>query len=258
MLLNFIGNLLGVKTDQAVNAGVEALVRWDPQGATEAEMRTMEQHLDELGLNVAKARQNFDREQKEADAIQTLSHQRMAAAEALQNQANGETDPARKAAIEKSLTTLIDMMEKMAPDVEREVRDAADAKQFLEQLEDAYAEAGGRLRTARSELDNAQRDMARAAQQREVAQQAAEAARQTAGLSRTTSGLNIALQAMHDNAAKDLASADAAAAKAKLLAPTHPEKDDPNIAAAMAAASGHGPTPVGVANRLAALKAKIG
>jgi hypothetical protein len=84
-------------------------------------MRTMEQHLDELGLNVAKARQNFDREQKEADAIQTLSHQRMAAAEALQNQANGETDPARKAAIEKSLTTLIDMMEKMAPDVERAV-----------------------------------------------------------------------------------------------------------------------------------------
>ena len=258
MLLNFIGNLLGVKTDQAVSAGVEALVRWDPQGATEAEMRTMEQHLDELGLNVAKARQNFDREQKEADAIQALSHQRMAAAEALQNQANGETDPARKAALEKSLTTLLDMMEKMAPDVEREVRDATDAKEFLEQLESAYAEAGGRLRTARSELDNAQRDMARAAQQRDVAQQAAEAARQTAGLSRTTSGLNIALQAMHDNAAKDLASADAAAAKAKLLSQTHPEKDDPNIAAALAAASGQGPTPVGVANRLAALKAKLG
>jgi chromosome segregation ATPase len=258
MVMQFIGNLLGVKATQAVNAGVEALVRWDPQGATEAELRTMEQHLDELGMQVAQARQNYDREQKEADAVQALSHQRMAAAEALQNQANGETDPARKADLQKSLTTLVDMMEKMAPDVDRTTHDVADAKQFLEQLEAAYADAGGKLKTARSELDRAQRDMTRAAQQREVAQRQADAARQAAGLSQTTSSLNIALKAMNENAARDLASADAAAAKAKLLAPTHPEKDDPNIAAAMAAASGQGPAPIGIANRLAALKAKLG
>jgi chromosome segregation ATPase len=258
MVLQFIGNLLGVKADQAVNAGVEALVRWDPQGATEAELRTMEQHLDELGMQVARARQNYDREQKEADAVQALSHQRMAAAEALQNQFNGETDQTRKASLEKSLTTLLDMMEKMAPDVDRETRDAADAKQFLEQIEAAYADAGGKLKTARSELDNAQRDMARAAQRREVAQQQAEAARRAAGLSQTTSSLNIALKAMNEAASKDLASADAAAAKAKLLTPTHPETEDANIAAAMAAASGKGPAPVGVANRLAALKARLG
>ena len=96
--------------------------------------------------------------------------------------------------------------------------------------------------------------MARAAQQREVAQRQAEAARQAAGLSQTTSSLNVALNAMNENAAKD----HAAAAKAKLLAPTHPERDDPNIAAATAAASGQGPAPIGAANRLAALKAKLG
>src|SRR5690348_3581531 len=169
MVMQFISNLLGVKADRMVNAGVEALVRWDPQGATEAELRTMEQHLDELGMQVAQARQNYEREQKEADAIQTLSHQRIAAAEALQNQANGENDPARKAALEKSLTTLLDMMEKMAPDVDREAQDAADAKQFLEQIEAAYADAGSKLKTARSELDRARRDMTRAAQRREVA-----------------------------------------------------------------------------------------
>jgi len=258
MVMQFIGNLLGVKADKIVNAGIEALVRWDPQGATEAELRTMEQRLDELGLQVAQARQNYDREQKEAEAIQALSHQRLAAAEALQNQTNGETDPARKAGLEKSLATLIDMMEKMAPDVERELADAADAKQFLEQIETAYADAGGKLKTARSELERAQRDMVRAAQRREAAEQQAEVARQAAGLSRTTNSLNTALKAMNESAARDVASADAAAAKAKLLAPTHPEKDDPNIAAAMAAASGEGPAPVGVANRLAALKAKLG
>src|SRR5262247_1505181 len=55
-LFTFMRNFLGVKTDQAVQAGVEALVRWDPQAATAAELRAMEQHLDELGLQVAQAR----------------------------------------------------------------------------------------------------------------------------------------------------------------------------------------------------------
>ena len=69
MVLRFMGNLIGVKANQAVTAGVEALIRWDPKSATEAELRTMEQHLDELGTQVAQARQSYDREQKEADAI---------------------------------------------------------------------------------------------------------------------------------------------------------------------------------------------
>ena len=48
-MLTFISNLVGVKADKAMQAGVEALVRWDPQSASEAELRTMEQHLDDLG-----------------------------------------------------------------------------------------------------------------------------------------------------------------------------------------------------------------
>jgi chromosome segregation ATPase len=258
MVMQFIGNLLGAKADRAVNAGIEALVRWDPQGATEAELRTMEQHLDALGMQVARARQNYDREQKEADAIRTLAHQRMAAAEMLQNQAKTESDPARKAAVEKSLATLLDMMEKMAPEVDREAGEATDAKSFLEQLEAAYADSGGKLKSARSALESAQREMTRAARRRETAQEQAEAARRAAGLSQTTSSLNVALKAMNENAARDMAAADAAAAKARLLAPTHPEKEDPQIAAALAAVAGEKPAPTAVTDRLAALKAKLG
>ena len=52
-MLGFLRNFAGVKADNAVQAGVEALVRWDPEGASEAELRTMEQHLDDLGRQVA-------------------------------------------------------------------------------------------------------------------------------------------------------------------------------------------------------------
>jgi chromosome segregation ATPase len=255
-MLQFIGNLLGVKTDQAVNAGVEALVRWDPQSATEAELRTMEQNLDDLGLQVARARQEYDREEKEAEAIQATSKQRMAAAEQLQAQVNAATDPAMKSNLEKSLGLLVDMLEKMQPDIDRETKQAADAKSFLEMLEGTYAEAGGKLKAARGALEQAQRDMARAAQEKQTAERQAEMARQAAGLTQSTSGLTIALKTMQDAAAKDLQSADAAAAKARLLRPSKPEQDDPNIAAALAAASGHPVVGTSLADRLAALKAK--
>lgn len=254
-MFTFVRNLLGVKTDQAMQGAVEALVRWDPQSATEAELRTMEQHLDELGRQVAEARQAYNREQKEAEAIKALLAQRMAAAEQLQAQFDAATDPARKASLEKSLETIVGLLEEMTPDVEREVKDAEDAQAFLDMLEKNYAEAGAKLKRARSDLDRARRDMTRADQQRDMAERQAEAARRVAGLTGATSSLNVALKAMQDSAAKDLASAEAANAKAKLLAPSSPEAEDPNIAAALAAASGK-PTASSLSDRLAALKAK--
>ena len=257
MALAFIRNLVGVKTDRAVQSGLEALVRWDPQSATEAELRTMEQNLDGLGMQVAEARRAFDKEQREAAAIVALSNQRMAAAEHLQRQMEA-ADPAQKASIEASLNKLIGMLEEMAPEIEREKQEAADARDFLEMLESTYNEAGNKLKSARSALTKAQRDMSRAEQQRNMAERREEAARQAAGLAGATSGLTVALKAMQDAAAKDLAHADAAAAKAKLLTPSRPEQEDPNIAAALAAASGAGPKPTSAAERLAALRSKMG
>ena len=107
-MLAFLKNLAGVKMDKAAQAGIEALVRWDPKSASEAELRTMEQNLDELGREVALARQGYDKEKREADTIQALSHQRMAAAEQLQQQINNEGDPTRKAAVEYVLVCAVE------------------------------------------------------------------------------------------------------------------------------------------------------
>lgn len=257
-MLAFFRNLVGVKRDQAVTGAVEAIVRWDPQSATEAELRTMEQHLDELGRQVAQARIAYDKERKEAEAIQSLSRQRMAAAEQLQSRMEMEADPGKKAELERSLSTLVGMLESMAPEIQREEEDARDAGDFLRSLEETYEQAGQKLKSARSELDRAQRDMGRAAQQREAAERRAEASRQAAGLSKATSGLSVALKAMQENAERDLAQAEAANSKAKLLAPTRPEKDDPHIAAAMNAVTGSGAPQGSLSDRLAALRKRSG
>lgn len=258
-MLRFIRHFAGVKADQAMQAGIEALVRWDPKGATEAELRSMEQHLDELGLEVAKARAAYEREQKEAEAIKALLDQRMAAAELLQQQIAAETAPARRAQLEASLNRLLDLLEEMTPEVEREANEAAEARDFLALLEKTYADAGAKLKEARRQLERAERDMKRAAQQRELAERQAEAARRAAGLGHATSSLNVALKAMNEAAAADLAKAQAASAKAKLLAPTTPEQEDPHIAAALAAVGGTGSVPAAASasERLARLKARI-
>ncbi len=254
-MLSFIRNLVGVKTDQAVNGAVAAIVRWDPQSATEAELRTMEQNLDEVGRQVAQARMAFDKERKEADAIQGLSRQRMAAAEQIAQRMEAEANPATKSDLERSLGTLVAMLEEMAPDVEREKQDVVDAEAFLQSLEDTYQQAGQKLKSARAELTRAQRDMGRAEQQRGMAERRAEAARQAAGLAHATSGLSVALKAMQDSAQRDLAEAEAANAKARLLTPTVPEKEDRNIVDAMAAVQGK-VTAGSVTDRLAALRGR--
>ncbi len=254
-MLSFIRNLVGVKTDQAVNGAVAAIVRWDPQSATEAELRTMEQNLDEVGRQVAQARMAFDKERKEAEAIQGLSRQRMAAAEQIAQRMEAEANPATKSDLERSLGTLVAMLEEMAPEVEREKQDVVDAEAFLRSLEDTYQQAGQKLKSARAELTRAQRDMGRAEQQRGMAERRADAARQAAGLAQATSGLSVALKAMQDSAQRDLAEAEAANAKARLLTPTVPEKEDRNIADAMAAVQGK-VTAGSVTDRLAALRAR--
>lgn len=255
-MITFMRNLIGVKTDQAVRSAVEALVQWDPKSATEAELRTMEEHLDRLGRQVAEARMAYDREKKEADAIAQLSRQRLSAAEHLQRQIDSESDAARKAQLEKSLQTLVGLLEQMAPDVEREAQDATDAEEFLAMLEQTYAQAGEKLKSARSDLSRAERDMARAAQQRNVAEQRAEAARQAAGLGSATSGLGMALKAMRDTADREMAAAETANAKARLLKPTRPEEEDPNIKAALQAATGALPAPTSLSSRLDAIRAR--
>lgn len=253
----FIRNLVGVKADRAVNGAIEAIVRWDPKSATEAELRTMEEHLDQLGLQVAQARATYDKEKREADHIVALSQQRLAAAEQIQRRLEAEATPEGKRALETSMATLVGMLEQMAPDIERERQDATDAEAFLKSLEETYQQAGQKLRTARADLTRAERDMTRAEQQRQAAEQRAEGARQAAGLTNATSGLSVALKAMQDNAASSLAQAEAANAKALLLKPSRPEQEDPNIAAAMASVSGNMAIAGSLGDRLAAIKGRI-
>jgi len=253
---SFLTSFGKTKANDAVQAGIDALVRWDPKGASRAEMMEMEKHLDDLGRRVASARQGFKVEAAEYEQVAALYNQRLAAAQKLEEQIAVEVDSARKASLEKSLGTLVDQLEKQQPQLDQELKDKVDAEELLRRLESTYADAADKLRNGKESLERAHREMQRAQTEKERAQELAEAARQEAGLSRSTSGLNVALEAMQRQAEKTRQEAEAARMKADVLKVSSPERDDPNIAAAMNAAAGKPAPAASASERLAALKRK--
>ncbi len=234
------------KAKSLANALSEAIVKFDPEGATEAAIAEIEEKFDNLNVAFSKAKQTWEKENKEAQSILALYNQRLAAADFLQ------ADPSKA----EALNQLVAALEDMLPDIEREKQEAEDAKLDMDQLEGLVKQYAEKLKAARHTVEKAKKDMQRAEFQKERAKEIADAAAMAAGLSKSTSGLSSALDHMNKLAEQSKAEADAANRKARLLQPTSID-DHADIKAAMAAVSGNAPSALSIQDRMAALKNKV-
>lgn len=250
MFAKFIKHYGKGKIAEGITALNDAIVSFDPEGATEAAIAEMEENFDSLNKEFSKAKQEWSREQKEADTIVALYEQRLAAASHIQTQLETDADNAQ---LNEALTQLIDTLEGMSDDVEVEKEEAVDAKEVMDELGATVKMYADKLKSARSDMKKAARSMEKAERQQERAEAQADRAAQMAGLKKETSGLGSALESMNRQAAEAQAGADAAKRKADLLGPSKVEENDA-VAAAMAAVSGAAPAPVSAADRLAALR----
>lgn len=249
MNLHFFGSYASTKVKDAAKSAVDALVAFDPEGATQAQIDLMEKSLDSLGLKLSDVKRQYDEAKAHLDAAAKLNDTRLAAAELLQQQIS-----AGDASKQKSLDSLLTIVEQAQPELDGLKKDASDVKSYLDELQTAYSTAAEKLKAARRQLDQAHRDMERASLAESRAKDRAETAAIAAGVRTGGDTLNVALDAMQR---KTQAAQDAAAAanlKATTLAPQDHEKEDPAIAAALAAAAGAPAEPQSAADRLAALK----
>ena len=69
-MLSFLARFGKVKVGQISQSITEAIVRFDPETASEAQIAEFESQLNELTTKVATLRREYDKEQKEADAAQ--------------------------------------------------------------------------------------------------------------------------------------------------------------------------------------------
>jgi chromosome segregation ATPase len=254
-LFPFVRNFLGVKGDQAAQGVVEALVRLDPDGASQADLRAMEDDLDVAGRAIAKLRADLAHEQQEFDAINKQYTELMAAAELLQKKVDDPTAPeAQKPDVQKSLAKLLDRLEHTVPELDRDKKDVADTQALLAQAEDAYRQKAEALANAKQSLERAKHDLQHAKIEEERAAERARQAEVVAGIRRgSTNGLNVALDSLQKSAEQARQRAEANTMKATALGHAKDAAGDKNIAEALAQVRS-GPGSQSLSDRLAALR----
>jgi chromosome segregation ATPase len=253
-LLSFTKCFIGAGGEQAATALTTAMVRMAPETATAAELKNMEQDLDAAGQLISRLQRELTDERHAYDAINARYTQMMGAAENLQHQI--DTASFLKDPLQASLATLVAQIEEMVPQLDQDKHDINSTQALLTEAEAAYRAKASALTGAKAKLTRAKNDMDHATLEEQRAASRAETARAVAGLSSGSgsgAGINVALDAMTRAAQVTRDRAAALDMKAKALSGAKSAEEDPNIAAAMAAATGTAANAT-VADRLAALQ----
>ena len=251
-LLSFTKCFIGAGGEQAATALTTAMVKMAPETATAAELKNMEQDLDAAGQLISRLQRELTDERHAYDAINARYTQMMGAAENLQHQI--DTASFLKDPLQASLATLVAQIEEMVPQLDQDKHDINSTQALLTEAEAAYRAKASALTGAKAKLNRAKNDMDHATLEEQRAASRAETARAVAGLSSGSgSGINVALDAMTRAAQATRDRAAALDMKAKALNGAKSAEEDPNIAAAMAAATGTAANAT-VADRLAALQ----
>jgi chromosome segregation ATPase len=255
-MLNFYAIYAQTKLRQGSDSILALLATKDPKGMSAADIAAREQVLDKIGSELVALRRQFNDESKKFDLLMKTNTQQIGAAEDLQQQvqaaAAGSPDRSK---LEKSLSTLLGIIEKAQPDLDATKEQKVATESWLAERESAYAEARESCQNAKADLERAQRELAQAGQRRDREQQRTAEAVATAGLRPDSTKLGVALNAMRSAAEAANREADAAKLKRESLRPAaDAAADDPAIAAALARAAGKPPAPQNAQERLDALK----
>ena len=254
-LLPFLRNFIGAEGNSAAAGVVKALVQLDPDSATIADLRTMEQDLDNAGRMIAQLRADLAHEQTEFDSIGGQYHELMAAAELLQKRiADPGTPDVQKQSLNGSLASLVAKIEHMAPELDRDKKDVESTRALLSETEAVYQQKAEALTNAKKNLASARHDLQHARIEEERSAERARQAAAVAGLRTSpTSGLTVALNIMQQSAQEARQRAEAMNMKAQALSHLQEATDDQNVAAALAEVRGTAANK-GLSERLSALR----
>lgn len=218
--MNFFSNFIKSKASDVKDSLTEMLARWDPETATQAEVDTMYDEFVNLSKKLEKARQTMEREQAEAETIKKAYNKKMDILDVLQTRKSAldeNSDPSVAREIDDAIAELTSTLEDLMPDVEREIEEAKEAKEYFDELSSAVKELGDKIKTARSSIEKAKKRMERAELNVKKAKEREERAKELAGLKNATKSTGAAFDALTRAAEKMEADAAAANNRTKLL-----------------------------------------
>ena len=230
-----------------------AVVAFDPQSASRAQVAMMEAELNKLGNRLAEAEAELRREHQETLEVEQNYGQFLQAAQVLEARLGSLEDPGQKAETETSLAKVIDRLERLKPEIEREKREDQEVEHWRAELRSSFEELARKIRGAHGDLKTARRQMDMASLQRQRAAEQERRTKEAAGITSSISSLSVALDSMNKETMRVRAETEALTLKAGLIKADRLDTD-PIIAAALSEARGKPPVGAGsLSERLAAL-----
>ncbi len=222
---------VGKKLFQDARNGMKEVVAgWNPEFATDLEIEQMEQEFDKINAEVTRAKREMEREVREYREKRFAYDQILASAKILQEQ--GKTD---KAMVQ------MERAEAMVPDLEKEKAEADEATEYFAAMQKELNEFARKITEGKQMIENKRRQAEMAKLKAEREDRKAENAKVLAGLKERTSGMASLAQIYDKQRDQAEQRADANKRKAEVFtsaAPSSEKEEDPEIAAAMAAAKG--------------------
>lgn len=253
--MSWTSNFLKVKGTGILNDVKTMLVKLDVEGASEADIMTLDDNLTILTNKVAEQREVVRVERGQAEEKKAEYNQKYATLEILQADAANETDPVKLGQINDVIADVVADLVALAPVVEQEVQEAEEAEADLAQLQEIAKAGADTLKTARKRLDDAKKNLERQKNAVMREQQREDRAKELAGLSTKLTKLNTALDVMTNEATELKQQADAKRYKTELITPKTGTGSTNDILASAAARAAGTPTPsASVTDRIAGLK----
>jgi len=247
--MSLFGNYLGTKAKDLHDGLVKAVVAFDPEGASAAQIEEYKGQVDQLAAIAAKAAQQAQADEARVQQLSADFDRHKKAAGLLAGQIDS-AEGADKAAREQALEKILDEAERLKTDLATAQTSLADSQGYYGERKEVHARAAEKLLRAKSVLEAAVRDQERARQEAERAAERKRDVQQSAGLTNGLDTMDVALDAFKANASAARQKAEADKLTANALGGAR--ESDSLVKAALAEADGQAAKP-NLKDRLAGL-----
>lgn len=245
MVWRFLKHYGVAKANDVLDEFAQQVVAFDPATASKAQVAGMEQELAKLGHRLVESEQEVQREHRETKQLESTYGELLSAARIVEDDLAG-LEGAARAEKEATLETIVVELERLKPEIEREMGEDREVDAWRAELRRAYDELAGKIRTARQELTSAKRQMDMANLQRQRAEL-------RGGIGQTLATMTTALDAMNRETARVRSETEVLKMRADVMGGDR-IAHDPGVADALAKARGQSRvTGQSLSSRLSAL-----
>jgi chromosome segregation ATPase len=219
MSFNFFKNFAKVKADQVEEGLVNLAVALDSDAACETAIRQKMDEHDQRIVMLQEANSEYLREQREYEREVELYNRYINEAESIQQLLTAPVLDERynREELERDLNEILNQIEKRVPIMEKEKREADQAKEWMAELQQAVDEIGKELTNLRETVNQAKRDIQQAEVEKERNRKKAEQVEILAGLKKSGNKFDTAINALKSQAEKEKAEAEKYQIKADSL-----------------------------------------